>query len=74
MKAKYKNNKGITLIALMVTVIVLLILAGITIAALTDDSGVITRAENAKNVHIEGEQLENNTLQDYENLIDSVTK
>ena len=36
---KKKENKGITLIALVITVIVLLILAGVTIATLTGDNG-----------------------------------
>ena len=46
---KFKNDKrGITLIALIITIIILLILAGISIAALTGDSGIIERAKNAK--------------------------
>ena len=47
MKLK-KNNKGITLIALVITIIVLLILAGISIATLTGENGVITKANSAK--------------------------
>ena len=48
-----KNNqrtedKGITLIALIITIIILLILAGIVIATLTGENGIITRAEEAK--------------------------
>ena len=44
-----KNNaKGITLIALVITIIVLLILAGVSIAMLTGDNGIITQANNAK--------------------------
>ena len=42
-------NKGITLIALVVTITILLILAGISIAALTGDNGLINRAGDAKN-------------------------
>ena len=42
---KYKNEIGITLIALIVTIIVLLILAGVTIATLTGDSGIISKAD-----------------------------
>ena len=38
MKTKFKNAKGITLIALVITIIVLLILAGVTIATLTGDN------------------------------------
>ena len=44
-----KNKvKGITLISLVVTIIILLILAGVSIATLTGDNGIITQAVNAK--------------------------
>ena len=43
-----KNQKGITLIALVITIIVLLILAGVSIAMLTGDNGLLTQAESAK--------------------------
>ena len=42
------NSKGITLIALAITIIVLLILAGVSIAAMTSDNGIIKQAQNAK--------------------------
>ena len=42
------NNKGITLIALVITIIVLLILAGVSIAMLTGENGILTQATNAK--------------------------
>ena len=42
-----KNNKGITLIALVVTIIVLLILAGISIAMLTGQNGILGRASES---------------------------
>ena len=42
-----QNNKGITLIALVVTIVVLLILAGITITAVIGDNGLINRAKTA---------------------------
>ena len=45
-----KENKGITLIALAVTIIVMLILAGVTIATLTGENGIITQAKNAKKI------------------------
>ena len=41
------NNKGITLIALVITIIVLLILAGVSIAMLTGENGILTRAEES---------------------------
>jgi len=40
-----KKNKGITLIALVLTIIVLLILAGVTIATLTGDNGILSQAK-----------------------------
>lgn len=43
-----KNNHGITLIALVITIIVLLILATISIATLTGENGVLTKADTAK--------------------------
>ena len=48
MKEKLKQKNGITLIALVVTIIVLLILAGISIGAMTGDNGIINQAHNAK--------------------------
>ena len=47
-KQKLITNKGITLIALVITIIVLLILAAVTIATLTGDNGILTQANNAK--------------------------
>ena len=61
MKTKFKNVKGITLIALVITIIVLLILAGVTIATLTGDNGILTKANEAKtrtNEKDEEEQIE----------------
>ena len=43
-----KTKNGITLIALVITIIVLLILAGVTIATLMGDNGILTKANDAK--------------------------
>ena len=48
MRFKTKEAKGITLIALVITIIVLLILAGVAIATLTGENGILTKANNAK--------------------------
>ena len=48
LKERVKSKNGITLIALVITIIVLLILAGVTIATLTGDNGILTKAQNAK--------------------------
>jgi len=49
MKGKeYRNCHGITLMALVVTIIILMILAGVTIASLTGQKGIIKEARTAK--------------------------
>ena len=48
MKGKLENRKAITLIVLVVTVVVLLILAGVSIAMLTGNSGILTQSMRAK--------------------------
>ena len=56
-----KKQKGITLIALVITIIVLLILAGVSIATLTGENGILTRANDAKEqteIASEKEQVE----------------
>ncbi len=53
-----KKQKGITLIALVITIIVLLILAGISIATLTGENGILGKAETAKTETIREEAKE----------------
>ena len=52
-----KNQKGITLIALVITIVVLLILAGITINVLLDNNGIINKAQDAANKMDEAQSL-----------------
>ena len=72
MKTKEKLSKGITLIALIITIVILLILAGIAIAALTGDNGLFARAQQAKQKTIEAEEKENKIIGNYENTIDKL--
>ena len=59
MKIKMNNSsKGITLIALVITIIVLLILAGVSIAMLTGENGILTQATEAKEENIKGKEKE----------------
>ena len=58
MEVMKKQNKGITLIALVITIIVLLILAGVTIATLTGDNGLLQKATNAQKLSDIGEEKE----------------
>lgn len=55
MNLKMKNNKGITLIALVITIIVLLILAGVSISTLIGNNGILTQAQNSKKTTTEAE-------------------
>ena len=59
------KERGITLIALVITIIVLLILAGVSIAMLTGENGILTQAQRAKE---ETEQAEKNEMADLENM------
>ena len=43
-----KGQKGITLVALVVTIIVLIILAGVSIALVLGDNGIITKAKEGR--------------------------
>lgn len=53
-----RNQKGITLVALVVTIVVLLILAGTSIAMLKGDNGIITNAQAANYSNTEGEAMD----------------
>ena len=72
MTNKIKTNKGITLIALVITIIVLLTLAGVSIAMLTGDNGILTQAQNAKNRTAEAEAEERADLDKQNALIDNL--
>ena len=65
---KYES-KGITLIALIVTIIVLLILAGVSIATLTGDNGLLTKTQQAKEENEKAEQEEKYNLAQQEDFI-----
>ena len=71
MLKKYKSSaKGITLIALVITIIVLLILAGVSISMLTGDNGIITQAQKAKEKTEEAKIREEQQL---ESLLNKIT-
>ena len=63
MKLKFESNRGITLIALVITIIVLLILAGISISMLSGDNGILNRAVQAKDATRGREVQETVTLE-----------
>ena len=71
MNKRMENVKGITLIALVITVIVLLILAGVVIAALSGDNGILNRAVQAQEKTILSEKKEEVSVALQEELIEN---
>ena len=61
-KTKFERTKGITLIALVITIIILLILAGVTIATLSGSNGILTNAIKSKGETIIGQEKEQISL------------
>ena len=68
-RLKINGNRAITLIALIITIIVLLILAGVTIAALSGDNGILTRAKDAKEKTEQAQKDEEKALSNMENVL-----
>ena len=69
MKILSKNNKGITLVALVITIVILLILAGISISALTN-TGLFEKAKEAKQKSENATLEQNKLLDNYEKEVD----
>ncbi len=67
-----KQNRGITLIALIITIIVLLILAGVTINLTLGENGIFRTAEMAGKNYTQAEQEELQGLANFENTINNI--
>lgn len=65
----YTHHSGITLVALVVTIVVMLILAGVSITALLGDDGIISKANDAANLMNE---IMQNEKQEMNNLLDEI--
>lgn len=65
----FKKESGITLVALVVTIIVLLILAGVSITMVIGNNGIINRSRNAVNSYDESSKNEAIYLNETENLM-----
>ncbi len=65
----FKSKKGITLVALVVTIVVLLILAGVSINLVLGDNGIITKAKEAETKSAEARE---NDLKGMNSLIDQM--
>ena len=64
-----KSNKGITLVALVITIVILLILSGISISTLTN-TGIFEKAKDAKKASENAELEQNKVLDEYEKELD----
>ena len=73
MKTKIKQEKGITLIALVITIVVLLILAGVSINAIFSENGIINKAKDAQNKMDQATQNDLIGLNELDKLISSLT-
>ena len=72
-KNTLKTSNGITLIALVITIIVLIILAGVSINLVLGNNGIITRARDARNNYQKAVAEEETALKDLDKLIDETT-
>lgn len=68
----FKKEKGITLIALIVTIIILLILAGVTINLAINDNGIFKRAQNASKRWNEAENAEAYQMNSAAGIMDNI--
>ncbi|MCI9087745.1 MAG: type II secretion system protein [Clostridia bacterium] len=69
-KKDIQKNAGITLIALVVTIIILLILVGVTISSFTGDDGLVNETKNTKN---NIEDLQNKTMDDLHQIANELS-
>lgn len=66
-----REQKGITLVALIITIVVLLILAGVTITSLGGNDSIINKSREAKEAYENDEATTKNILTEAEEFINS---
>lgn len=70
----FKKESGITLVALVVTIIVLLILAGVAISLTIGNNGIFTRAQNATKIWNEATKNEQKEMDKFNQTYDQVLR
>ncbi len=65
-----KKNSGITLVALIITIIILLILAGVSIASFVGDKGLLNETKDMKN---NIEDIQNKTIDDLQSIANELS-
>lgn len=63
----FKKENGITLVALVVTIVVLLILAGVSISLVLGQNGLVNRAKEAADATNKAATSENQAFEQYDN-------
>ncbi len=74
MKKNFKSTKGITLIALVITIVVLLILAGVSINAIFNDNGIIKKAQEAQNKMDQAKENDLREINELNNYLNEIMK
>ena len=67
----FKGQKGITLVALVITIIVLLILAGVAVATLSGDNNIISNANNSVVKYNNKAEADTNLIEQMNALLDT---
>lgn len=70
----FKKERGITLVALVITIVVLLILSGVTIASIGGNNNIFTQAEKAKTDYEADASATDQMLKNAELIINEYTK
>lgn len=69
-----KNKKGITLVALVITIVVLIILAGVSISLVLSNQGVLNKTTQGKTNYTNAQEEEQTQLTNVEKYINDATK
>ncbi len=68
----FKKEKGITLVALVVTIIILLILAGVTLSLALNGNGIFNKAKNAAKRYTDASENETQQIDEFEDVYSNV--
>ena len=68
----YKKEKGITLVALVVTIVILLILAGVSLSLVLGNQGLITKANEGRTNYTNASAEEQQTLVNFESDVNTL--
>ena len=67
-----RKQNGITLVALIITIIVLLIIAGVTIASMMNEENIINKSKQARDNYAANKQYEESKLLEYDGIMTNI--